>query len=115
MTKLDRCQWCGEEIGNLGNIGRPRQYCRQSCRQRAHLARKLAAAHELRPDEVVVHRARLAELQDRLYALQAALEDVEHDLEEADGPENVRKALDWLIAAARPVAGLWITPVAERP
>ena len=95
-------------------MGRPRQYCRQSCRQQAHLARKLAEAHRLAPDEVVVRRQELAELQDRVYGLQAALEDVANDLSEAEGPDDVRRALDWLIEQARPVAELWITPVADR-
>ena len=95
-------------------VGRKRRYCRQSCRQRAYLARKLAVAHDLAPDEVVVRRDELTELQDRVYTLQAALEDVAGDLAEADGPADVRRALDWLVAQATPVAELWITPVSDR-
>ena len=95
-------------------VGRKRRYCRQSCRQQAYLARKLAVAHDLAPDEVVVRRDELTELQDRVYTLQAALEDVAGDLAEADGPADVRRALDWLVAQATPVAELWITPVSDR-
>ena len=95
-------------------VGRKRRYCRQSCRQQAYLARKLAGAHDLAPDEVVVRRDELTDLQDRVYALQAALEDVAGDLAEADGPADVRRALDWLVAQATPVAELWITPVSDR-
>jgi hypothetical protein len=95
-------------------VGRPRQYCRQSCRQQAHLARKLAAAHRLGPDETVVRTDDLTELQDRLYTLQAALEDVTNDLADDDGPDAVRAGLEHVMEAARPVAALWITPVADR-
>ena len=94
--------------------GRPRTYCRQGCRQQAYLSRKLAAAHALSDDEVVMRRADLQELQDRLYVLQAALEDVAGDVDGATGPDDVRTALDWLVSQAQPVAELWITPVAER-
>jgi hypothetical protein len=89
-------------------------YCRQSCRQQAYLARKLASAHALGADEVVVRRDELEELQDRVYALQAALEDVATDLDAARTAADVRSALDWLVSQAEPVAALWITPVAER-
>lgn len=95
-------------------VGRKRRYCRQSCRQQAYLARKLAGAHDLAPDEVVVRRDELTELQDHVYALQAALEDVAGDLAEADRPADVRRALDWLVAQATPVAELWIKPVSDR-
>ena len=94
--------------------GRPRQYCRQSCRQQAYLSRKLAAAHALSDEEVVVRREHLEDLQDRVYVLQAALEDVATDLEAAQTPADVREALDWLVSQAEPVTALWITPVSDR-
>lgn len=115
MTKLPRCRWCGAPLVRRPSGGRPRQYCRQGCRQQAYLARKLAAAHALGADEVVVRQADLEELQDRVYALQAALEDVANDLAEAAGVDDVRRALDWLVSQAEPVAALRLTPVAERP
>ena len=99
---------------NQPAVGRRRRYCRQSCRQQAYLARKLAGAHALGDDEVVVRREDLTELQDRVYALQAPLEDVAGDLAGADGPAEVRRALDWLVSQATPVAELWITPVSDR-
>ncbi|MBL8775551.1 MAG: hypothetical protein JNK12_06465 [Acidimicrobiales bacterium] len=114
MTKPPRCGWCGAPVVDQPAVGRKRRYCRQSCRQQAYLARKLAGAHDLAPDEVVVRRDELTDLQDRVYALQAALEDVAGDLAEADGPADVRRALDWLVAHATPVAELWITPVSDR-
>ena len=69
------------------------------------MARKLAAAHGLGDDDVVVDRTALEDLHGALYCLQAALEDVERDLAEAaDDPAEVRRALDWLVDNARPAA-----------
>lgn len=48
-------------------------------------------------------RGELEELKDRLYVLEAAIEDVERDLTESSEPDDVRTALDWLLAAARPL------------
>jgi len=85
-------------------------YCRASCRQQAHLARKLAAAHGLSVGDVIVARGRLEELQGHLYCLQAAIEDVDRDLGTASTARDVRDALDWLLTNARPLAGVWIEP-----
>lgn len=75
------------------------------------MARKLATAHGLADGDVVVAQEALEQLQGSLYCLQAALEDVERDLDEAgDDPDEVRRALGWLVDNARPVAALWIEP-----
>jgi len=93
-----------------GGRGRPRRYCRQSCRQQAHLARKLASSHGLGDDDLIVSRRALDELQSRLYCLQAALEDVDRDLAESQDPADVAEAMGWLLDNARPLAELWIEP-----
>ena len=101
--------------------GRPRRYCRQGCRQQAHLARKLAAAHGLGDDDVIISRPTLDELQSRLYCLQAALEDVDRDLTvlakaKVDDARELRQILTWLIENAAPAAELWIEPrTADQP
>jgi hypothetical protein len=92
--------------------GRPRRYCRAGCRQQAHLARKFAAAHGLADDEVIVDRARFEELQDLVYCLQAAIEDVDGDLAGSPTAREVRTAVDWLLDNARPLASLRIEPKA---
>jgi hypothetical protein len=74
------------------------------------MARKLAAAHGLGPDDLIVSREVVEELQSLLYCLQAAIEDVDRDLAEADGPREVREALRWLLVNARPLAGVWVEP-----
>jgi hypothetical protein len=74
------------------------------------MARKLAGLHGLGDDDLIVSRSQLEELQSRLYCLQAALEDVDRDLDVADGPDDVRGALAWLQENARPVAEMWVEP-----
>jgi hypothetical protein len=74
------------------------------------MARKLASSHGLGDDDLVISRTALDELQSRLYCLQAALEDVDRDLEDAGTASDVEEALAWLLENARPVAELWIEP-----
>jgi hypothetical protein len=56
----------------------------------------------LNEGELVVARAELESLRDRLFVLERALADVEHDLA-ADGEDEVarERALAWLLDAAR--------------
>jgi hypothetical protein len=54
--------------------------------------------------ELIVARRQLDELYDRLYVLEAAIEDVERDLADGPTPEDYRDAVAWLLDAARPVA-----------
>lgn len=90
--------------------GRPRRYCRQGCRQQAHLARKLAASYGLGDDDVIVGRDALETLQGHLYCLQAAIEDTDRDLAVSSTPQDVRDAFTWLLENARPLAGFWVEP-----
>ena len=77
------------------------------------MARKLAAVHGLSSNDLIISRRDIEELQGHLYALQAALEDVEGDLDHArstnDEPDY-REAYEWLVAAARPLSSVWIEP-----
>ncbi|NOY54844.1 MAG: hypothetical protein GXP34_02560 [Actinobacteria bacterium] len=114
MTKrTNRCSWCGGELPKRKGPGRPRRYCKQSCRQQAHIARKLANAHGLGADDVLVSRGDLEELQGLLYGLETALEDVAGDLDGAgaDGAAY-REAFEWLRTAAEPLAAFWMEPKA---
>jgi hypothetical protein len=77
------------------------------------MARKLAAAHGLGSDDLIISRRDLEELQGHLYGLQAALEDVDADLDGAqraglDG--DYREAYEWLYASAQPLRSIWIEP-----
>jgi hypothetical protein len=74
------------------------------------MARKLAAAHGLGADDVIVDRAALDDLQSALYCLQAAIEDVDRDMVGKPSAAEVREALQWLLDNARPLAAVWIEP-----
>jgi hypothetical protein len=53
--------------------------------------------------ELIVARGRLDELHDRLYVLEAAVEDVERDLAGDPDVADYRDAIGWLLDAARPL------------
>jgi hypothetical protein len=106
MTKppeVRRCRWCGRPFDIVAGPGRPREFCRQSCRQQDYLARSRAAEAGLSEAELIVARTQLDELHDRLYVLEAAIEDVERDLAADPGEQEYREAVAWLLEAARPV------------
>src|SRR6478736_6953651 len=105
-----RCRWCGREFVVAPGPGRPRRFCRDGCRQQAYLARRLATSHGLGDDDVIVSREALEDLQSRIYCLQAALEDVDRDLERSREPREVAEALAWLRENAEPLAEVWIEP-----
>ena len=66
-----------------------------------------AAEVGLSDSELVIARTELDRLRDALYVLEAAVEDVDRDLAETDDdPEEVRRSLDWLLQAARPLLDL---------
>jgi hypothetical protein len=106
MTKSDderRCGWCSRVLPARDGPGRPRVFCRQACRQASFVAGRRRTELGLSEAELIVARQSLDELRDKLYVLEAAIEDVERDLAEAEGEREVREALDWILAAARPL------------
>jgi hypothetical protein len=89
-------------------------FCSQRCRQWDWVARQRARELQLSENELVVARAELDGLHDELYVLACAVEDVERDLG-APGRRTVTEltdAVDWLLAAARPLGDREITPSA---
>ncbi len=108
VTNPDRrCRWCGQPFATAPGQA-AREYCRRSCRQRDYEARRRSAELELGDAELVVAPDELGTLHDRLYELEAAIEDVDRDLAASDRPreKELREALDWLLAAARPLVAL---------
>lgn len=103
-----RCRWCARPFTVVPGPGRPREYCRRSCRQRDYEARRQAVDLGLGDARLVVARTELDALHDRLYELEAAIEDVDRDLAAADPPtaDDYREALEWLLAVARPLTRL---------
>lgn len=76
------------------------------------MARQRARELQLGEHELVVAREELDALHDELYVLACAVEDVERDLGTAGQPTpaELRDALDWLLAAAKPLRDREISP-----
>jgi hypothetical protein len=98
-----RCRWCGRRIDPRTGPGRPREFCKAGCRQANYVARQRRAEVGLGESELIVAREALESLRDKIYVLEAAVEDVDRDLEAAVDEADVRGALAWLLEAARPV------------
>jgi len=94
------CEHCGRPFEVGANLGRPRKYCRRSCRQRAFEARRHLG--ELGWGEVRIRRAsrELAELEDLVDRVRGIVEELRADVEDdaqVDGPRllsNLERALD---------------------
>ena len=71
-------------------------------------ARRRATELGLSEHELVIARDELEGLRDALYVLEAAVEDVDRDMaaDTAGDPEEVKRALEWILAAARPLLTL---------
>ena len=106
MTELRRCRWCRRVLPDRTGRGRRREFCSQRCRQWDWVARQRAHELELSDGELVIAKAALDELRDELYVLACAVDDVERDLEAAGATPSaleLTQALEWLLAAARPL------------
>jgi hypothetical protein len=98
--ETSRCRWCGRPFEPTGGAGRPRQYCKRSCRQRDYESRQRTSELGLGEHELVVTRQELNELRDRLYVLAETLKDVEKDLTD-DEADDERRLLNILLYAAK--------------
>lgn len=87
-------------------------FCSQRCRQWDWVARQRARDLELSENELVVAREELDALHDELYVLACAVEDVERDLGADRRPTaaELSDALEWLLAAAKPLRDREISP-----
>ncbi len=112
LRDLQRCAWCGAGFAPNRGPGRPRRYCRPSHRQRAYEARRLAERAGLTAEEVLVDRGKLGMLNDRLYVLESAIDDVRADLEESADLDTYRGAVVHLLEAAMPLANAHLEPKA---
>ena len=83
--------------------GRPALYCRPSHRQRDYEARLRARELGLPESELVVARGAIDQLHDQIYILECAIEDVDRDLAQDQSIDALRRALAWLLEAARPL------------
>ncbi|WP_084298693.1 hypothetical protein [Mycobacterium genavense] len=101
------CRWCGRDVTAVG-MGRRRQYCRQSCRQRAYEQRASMNWGELSAlpaDAVVLTADDASDLSDRLYQVRCAAEDVATALDEGAEAAELRQLCEVLLRAARAADG----------
>lgn len=105
-----RCQWCGTEFPVERRPGRPQLYCRRSHRQRHYEAMTLAERHGLGPRDALVDSRTLGRLNDRLYILEAACDDVRADIAESPDLDTYRDALVHLLEAALPLQSSYLEP-----
>jgi hypothetical protein len=104
-----RCGWCRRVLPEQGSVGRPRQYCGQACRQRAYEQRSATSKAGLSGDVVLVTRAELDGLQDRLYQLRCALEDVQTLLSEKPTKAELERSLVDLLRSTGRLDKLWVS------
>lgn len=86
-------------------MGRRRQYCRQSCRQRAYEQRAQVKGTALPPDAVVLSADEASDLSDRVYEVRCAAEDMATAIEEGAGAAELRELCDAVMRAARAADG----------
>ena len=86
-----------------GGPGRPRLYCKPSCKQRDYEARRRSEELGLGEHELVVTREELDAIRDRQFLLACTVEDVQRDL--ANGDVDERDAFGVLLEAAREFVG----------
>ena len=99
-----RCRWCRITLHATTGPGRPREFCSQRCRQWDWVSRQRAEELSLSENELVVARAELDDLKDRLYVLQCAVDDARRDLvSPRQSVKSLREILDWVIEAAESV------------
>jgi hypothetical protein len=86
-------------------IGRRRQYCRQSCRQRAYEQRSAVKGTSLPSDAIVLSADEAAQLSDRVYQVRCAAEDVATAVDEGADTGQLRDLCQALMRAARAADG----------
>jgi hypothetical protein len=105
VTKNPSCAWCANPVEQALGAGRPRRYCKRSCRQRDFEARKRARDLGLAESDLIVARRNVEGLDDLLFVLSCAITDVDGDIALDGSREQLRRSLDWLLEAARPLLG----------
>ncbi len=100
------CEWCRRPVTPTEGRGRPRRFCKRSCRQRDYEARQRAARHGVDEHELIVARRDVDRLHDEIFVLSCAADDAEADLREAESVADLRLIITSLLAAARDVSVL---------
>lgn len=98
------CKWCGREVDDA-ELGRRRQYCRQSCRQRAYEQRAAIKGTSVPADAVVLTADEATDLADRVYQARCAAEDVATAVDEGASQDELRQLCEELLRAAKAADG----------
>ena len=98
------CLWCGREVADAG-LGRRRQYCRQSCRQRAYEQRAQVKGTSVPSDAVVLTADEASVLSDRVYQVRCAAEDMATAIDEGADHAELRELCEAVMQAARAADG----------
>jgi hypothetical protein len=110
------CAWCGAHLPPAAGAGRPRRYCRRSCRQRDFEARKRARELGLAESDLIVARKAVEGLDDLLFVLSCAISDVEGDLALDSSPDQLAWTGSYkLRSRSSAPASASAPPPAERP
>ena len=102
MQRQPTCEWCGSEVQPSGR-GRPRKFCSQACRQRAYEQRNAVAGTNIPARAVIIQPERVDKLQDSLFELRCAAEDIQTVNTEGAAPEEISQLCDKLVALARTI------------
>jgi len=86
-------------------MGRRRQYCRQSCRQRAYEQRAQVKGTSLPADAVVLSVEEAAALSDRVFQVRCAAEDVATAIDEGADSTELKELCATLLDAAKAADG----------
>ncbi len=100
------CGWCRRPVTPTEGRGRPRLFCKRSCRQRDFEARQRSTRHGVDEHELIVARRDVDRLHDEIFVLACAVVDAEADLREAESVADLRLIITSLLAAARDVSAL---------
>ena len=100
------CGWCRLPVTPGEGPGRPRRFCKRSCRQRDFEARQRAARHGVDEKDLIVARRDVDRLHDEIFVLSCAVADAEADLRDAESLADLRLIVTSLLAAAREVSAL---------
>lgn len=115
VTEFDRvvvrrCRWCGRRFPVPKGPGRPREFCRQACRQRDYEARRGGRHLAGDGDVLVLPRRAVHDLQDRLWLVEAAVDDARTAVDEEASATACRRVLAELVAAVEGTVPLWRDP-----
>lgn len=103
--KPPSCAWCGKLI-DAGGRGRPKKYCSHSCRQRAYEQRNNVAGTSIPADAVILRPEKVSRLQDSLFELRCAAEDVATAAAEGASAAEMKQLCEDLVELARSIEKL---------